>query len=394
MICNITAESLYSAGGLVFIVTGLIGAYVRWNHMCRPFDENPDYFYPARREVSVFYALLLLTFPYAMAPMDPSVLLYTRCFCVLFYPVCFAVLISKYFQLRKRQRRHPAAWYAYICSPFAILSAMLIQVITGRCGWMLEHQNTVLSAVGALSLLLTCVTAAVLLNLKRETDRFNMENYSNDEDFPYRFALRIIYLPVLWLALMWVIFVTGNRWIIFAADIATSCFMVYFLCLILHPQRVLRPAEINSELRILEEEKNLDILTIDTEGATEEEITEEEEDDTPMDVIREEVLAVVLRRFREPHLLKTEVLMELGNGKMNRASKFISSIGYYKLVNMFRLEYASLYKDAHPSAKQEEIAIESGFVSRTAYYKAKRDVGEIDRQLTKGVTLSEKRRYS
>lgn len=48
--------------------------------MCRPFDESPDYFYPARREVSVFYTLLLLTFPYAMAPMDPSVMLYTRCF--------------------------------------------------------------------------------------------------------------------------------------------------------------------------------------------------------------------------------------------------------------------------------------------------------------------------
>mgnify|MGYP004682660339 FL=1 len=88
-----------------------------------------------------------------------------------------------------------------------------------------------------------------------------------------------------------------------------------------------------------------------------------------MDVIKDEVLAVILRRFREPHLLKTEVLLDLGSGKMNKASKFISSIGYYNLVNMFRLEYARLYKEAHPHAKQEEIAIESGFVSRTAYYK-------------------------
>ena len=79
--------------------------------------------------------------------------------------------------------------------------------------------------------------------------------------------------------------------------------------------------------------------------------------------------------------------MELENGKMNRASKFISSIGYYNLVNMFRLEYARLYKEAHPDAKQEEIALASGFVSRTAFYKAKRNVTEIDGKLTQGVKI-------
>lgn len=385
MICNISAESLFSGGELIFIVTGLICSYLRWVHMCRPFGENPDYFYPARKEVSLFYAATILAFPYVLDPTDPAILIYTRCFCVILYPVCFATLISKYFQLTKH-RESPPVRIAYILSPFILIIAMLVPILAGCDSWIPEHETEILFTAGIISLLLTTVTGAVLLSLKKEMDRYNTENYSNNEDFPYKFAIKAIYLPVLWLVLMWVVFLTGDRWINFVADIATSAVMVYFLSVILHPQKIVQPGEVEKELNKLQKEKNQDILKIERQNA--EERTAEDEDDTPMDVIEAEVLAVVLRRFREPHLLKTEVLMELGNGKMNRASKFISSIGYYKLVNMFRLEYARLYKEAHPNAKQEEIALEAGFVSRTAYYKAKRDVGEIDRQLTKGVKLA------
>lgn len=185
---------------------------------------------------------------------------------------------------------------------------------------------------------------------------------------------------------MWTIFITGSRCGKFAVDIVTSCWMIYFLGLILHPQRVLRPSAIDDEMEKLEDRKQREIQEIDTSENESSDIPPED-DGTPMDVIKDEVLAVILRCFREPHLLKTEVLLDLGSGKMNKASKFISSIGYYNLVNMFRLEYARLYKEAHPHAKQEEIAIESGFVSRTAYYKVKKSVGEIDHALRQGVKL-------
>ena len=75
---------------------------------------------------------------------------------------------------------------------------------------------------------------------------------------------------------------------------------------------------------------------------------------------------------------------------MGKASHFVAGVGYYYLVNMFRLEYARLYKEAHPNAKQEEIAEEAGFSSRTAYYKAKKYVGEIDPEIVKGVSLAER----
>lgn len=56
---------IYSDACLVVIVTGLICATIRLCHMCRPFDKEKDYFYPARIQVSAAYAFIaLLMIPY------------------------------------------------------------------------------------------------------------------------------------------------------------------------------------------------------------------------------------------------------------------------------------------------------------------------------------------
>lgn len=81
------------------------------------------------------------------------------------------------------------------------------------------------------------------------------------------------------------------------------------------------------------------------------------------------------------------MLSEIPKGKVNAASKYITQLGYYNLVNMFRLQHAALYKEARPAAKQEEIAEESGFSSRTAYYKARKSVAAIDDKIVKSVKL-------
>ena len=391
MIWNITPESLFSAGSLIFITTGAIGAYVRWNHTCKPFDENAEYFYPARKLVSFFFACIVLTFPYALSPMDEAAWVYARSFGVLYYPVCFAVMISQYFQLH-RHKKQERLGRIYLVTPFLLIFAMLFSLLAGYDGWVTKHEKIILYAIGAISLAFTSVTTGVLLNLKKEMEKSNTDNYSNDEDFPYKFASKILYAPLLWIGLMWIVFVTGNRWIKLFTDIFTSCWMTYFLCVILHSQRSMRPSDIDEEIKKLENMKRQDIREFDSDEVLNETVAEtpENDDGTPMDVVKEEVLAVILRRFKEPHLLKSEVLMDLGNGKMNKASKFISKIGYYNLVNMYRLEYARLYKEAHPNAKQEEIALESGFVSRTAYYKAKKNIGKTDPDLTKGVKLLDK----
>ena len=228
--------------------------------------------------------------------------------------------------------------------------------------------------------------AGVLACLKRMIDRFNTENYSNEDDFPYSFARMMVIMPLAWIFGMWAVFLSGSHWAKFAVDILASVWMVSFLCIILHPQRIKMPKTIDETTLVLERESEEEIRKIENcrQSAGDAGCAEVEP------AVKERVLAVIRRRFREPHLLKSEVLLDVGNGDMGKASHFVAGVGYYNLVNMFRLEYARLYKEAHPNAKQEEIAEEAGFSSRTAYYKAKKYVGEIDPEIVKGVSLAER----
>lgn len=374
---------MFAGAGLVFIVTGLICGFVRFRHCCRPFSEHEEYFYPARKQVAVFYAAVALSFPYILAPEDPAVWTYVRIWGIVCYPTGFALLVRRYFD--SFGDGHKVLWGVFLGVPTLCVMTLLAMLFAGGAGWIAGHSRELCIAAGALSFVLTCVMAGVLACLKRMIDRFNTENYSNEDDFPYSFARMMVVMPFAWVAGMWAVFLSGNHWVKFAVDILASLWMVYFLCIILHPQRVKSPKAIDETTRLLERESEEEIKEIEgrrqssgSAGCTEAD-----------PAVKERVLAVIRRRFREPHLLKSEVLLDVGNGDMGKASSFISGVGYYNLVNMFRLEYARLYKEAHPHAKQEEVAEEAGFSSRTAYYKAKKYVGEIDSEIVKGVSLVE-----
>lgn len=375
---------MFAGAGLVFIVTGLICGFVRFRHCCRPFSEHEEYFYPARKQVAVFYAAVALSFPYILAPEDPAVWTYVRIWGIVCYPTGFALLVRRYFD--SFGDGHKVLWGVFLGVPTLFVMTLLAMLFAGGAGWIAGHSRELCIAAGALSFVLTCVMAGVLACLKRMIDRFNTENYSNEDDFPYSFARMMVIMPLAWIFGMWAVFLSGSHWAKFAVDILASVWMVSFLCIILHPQRVKSPKAIDETTRLLERESEEEIKEIEgrwqssgSAGCTEAD-----------PAVKERVLAVIRRRFREPHLLKSEVLLDVGNGDMGKASSFISGVGYYNLVNMFRLEYARLYKEAHPNAKQEEIAEEAGFSSRTAYYKAKKYVGEIDPEIVKGVSLAER----
>lgn len=79
-------ENFYSLACYTYILSGVICAVVRWFHMCRPFDQRSDYFYPARRQVTFFYAATALQLPYMLCPGDPGSWFFARSFGILYYP--------------------------------------------------------------------------------------------------------------------------------------------------------------------------------------------------------------------------------------------------------------------------------------------------------------------
>lgn len=378
---------IYSDACLVVIVTGLICATIRLCHMCRPFDKEKDYFYPARIQVSAAYAsIALLMIPYWLDPMNDAVMLAVRIAGIVFYPICFSLLFGRYFEGR---RRHAPLYLAALSLTFTALLALIVLAVclpekTFAAG------RALMAAGGVLSIAFSVELVRQLGRIRRRINNFHQQNFSNEDDFPYRFAEKVIFLPVIWIVLEWVIFISGSRDIKAILDLLFSVAMVALLCAVLHPQKPLRTAPAEREADLHQREDLPELARPVEEFA---ENIEDEEDDAELEAAfhdedtKKRVLEIIGRRFREPHLQKKDVLAEIERGKVHQANLFIRSVGYYNLINMFRLEYARQYAAANPNFKQAVIAQASGFSSGSSFSKAKKSVADIDPELVREVHI-------
>lgn len=156
------------------------------------------------------------------------------------------------------------------------------------------------------------------------------------------------------------------------------------MSLILHPQ--LKEDTSNQDETLPNPEEN----SVNTDHAQETMMREEigENDWILCDAaVRDKVLEVVLQKYKNPYLQKSGIMNEIPKGMKHDANKFISAIGFYNLINMFRLQYARLYLEAYPDATQNAVAVSSGFVSRYAFYRAKKQVDVIIPDFVREVSI-------
>ena len=402
-------ETLFCAyATLVFIVCCLVCATVRWFHMCRPYDKQERYYYPARKHVALSYLVMgLLQIPYFLHPADPGAIIYTVLTGILYFPMCFAIMFRVYFRLKLFYK--PAYNIAFILDGLLLL-ALFLTALCGGNTFLAGHSGAVLSIGAIAGLALTAILLSIVLRLRRLIDNYHHQNYSNESDFPLAFAKKVALLPFIWIVFIWAIFLSGNMILKAVSDLLLSALMVAFLCIILHPQRTLRETssreagdkglsendEVHRHGKAAEAGREL-MSTGENQTESLEESLEEylEECSEEMESVasgleagkefdpetKEQVLEIILQRFREPHLQKRDVLAQISKGKVTLASQYISAVGYYNLINMFRLEYARQYSEAYPMVKQSIVAKEAGFASGPSFSKAKKSIRSIDPEI-------------
>lgn len=378
----------YSDTCLIFIVTGIICGIIRLMHHCRPYDKEAHYFYPASSLTAfVFIAVAMLT-PYYLRPEDPGTWVFVRAFGVIYYPAAFAAMFLRYFN---RQKLRGLGSILYFYAPMSLLFALACAVLdTSASAWIAGHSSAILGIASGIGVALTINMLRVLSGLRKRISAYNKGNFADVNDFPHKFAAKVIYIPAIWTAVVWMVLIADSRILNMAADIILSVCMVMFLCLILHPQRLLRPKHIEEQLdqigsretKLMEEAINAANDEAEADETEADEATELESNEA-----RRQVLEIVLQKYREPHLQKSDILALIDSGKKSGANRFIIRIGYYNLINMFRLEHARLYGLAHPEAKQSEIAEAAGFASGSSFSKAKRSVPQVDPEIVSGVKL-------
>lgn len=419
-------ENFYSLACYTYILSGVICAVVRWFHMCRPFDQRSDYFYPARRQVTFFYAATALQLPYMLCPGDPGSWFFARSFGILYYPVCFALLYHRFFQMRHLWSKKLSI--AYFCSPFLLLGALFVIVVFHQNDLLLPYKRLWECIMVCVSILLTYRLVKECRWVAKKVESYHTQNYSNESDFPFTFAKNMLYLPAVWLIVMWTLFLLDNQMVKAFIDLIIAAWHVLFLCRILHPSRPvsskrsiddMKTIEDENMERILQENELLEKVVEATDNLIlEEPCTEDEADVTDeagvtdennetdeanerqlierngentrqriekekWESVKNEVLTIVSRRYLEPSLKRIEVIRDVSAMNHTLAGTFITQVGFYRLVNAIRVRhYERLMESDSTSNLGQEIAAEMcGFKNRWGLTNARKRLKDFDYEL-------------
>ena len=425
-------ENFYSLACYTYILSGVICAVVRWFHMCRPFDQRSDYFYPARRQVTFFYAATALQLPYMLCPGDPGSWFFARSFGILYYPVCFALLYHRFFQMRHLWSKKLSI--AYFCSPFLLLGALFVIVVFHQNDLLLPYKRLWECIMVCVSILLTYRLVKECRWVAKKVESYHTQNYSNESDFPFTFAKNMLYLPAVWLIVMWTLFLLDNQMVKAFIDLIIAAWHVQFLCRILHPSRPVSSKRSIDDMKTIEDENMERILqenellekvveatdnlileepcTEDEAGVTDEaNVTDEasvtdENNETDEAIerqlierngentrqriekekwesVKNEVLTIVSHRYLEPSLKRIEVIRDVSAMNHTLAGTFITQVGFYRLVNAFRVRhYERLMESDSTSNLGQEIAAEMcGFKNRWGLANARKRLKDFDYEL-------------
>ena len=419
-------ENFYSLACYTYILSGVICAVVRWFHMCRPFDQRSDYFYPARRQVTFFYAATALQLPYMLCPGDPGSWFFARSFGILYYPVCFALLYHRFFQMRHLWSKKLSI--AYFCSPFLLLGALFIIVVFHQNDLLLPYKRLWECIMVCVSILLTYRLVKECRWVAKKVESYHTQNYSNESDFPFTFAKNMLYLPAVWLIVMWTLFLLDNQMVKAFIDLIIAAWHVLFLCRILHPSRPvsskrsiddMKTIEDENMERILQENELLEKVVEATDNLIlEEPCTEDEADVTDeagvtdennetdeanerqlierngentrqriekekWESVKNEVLTIVSHRYLEPSLKRIEVIRDVSAMNHTLAGTFITQVGFYRLVNAFRVRHYErlMESDSTSNLGQEIVAEMCGFKNRWGLANARKRLKDFDYEL-------------
>ena len=386
-------DIFYALACFTYIIVGITCGIIRWCHMCHPYDKQADFFYPARRQVTFYFAATVLQFPYILCPHDADLWFYVRSFGIIYYPMCAAMMFHRYFRLGHGNRNWLSRFKFSIS--IGLLVVLMLLSLFHTDDTFSRNQLVWECVMGGISLLLTMDFVIEGRWLNHQIDNYHTQNYSNDSDFPYAFAKKVIYQPLGCFLLMWIVFLTDSRMVKMIVDLLLAAWMLLILCMILHPNRMIHSAEVKEKMEKLEaeslqlvqkedEETENQVIAEDmvegekgTSVKTERQIQPEE-----WDTVRQEVLTIVSRRYLEPSLKRVEVIGDVRKSTHSLAGKFITEIGFYQLVNAFRIRhYEQLMQDAPAAMSQEMAAEKCGFKNRWALSNACKRMKDFDYSL-------------
>lgn len=349
-----TATYFQGLATATYIMGCLVIAAVRWFHMCRPYDRNPLYYYPGRKATTIAYLMSLTLIPSLIIPETEGAWLLLKAYFLpvnLFY---MTILLFSYFGgiMHWRRWRKPTLTLGAIAL-LALTAAPLASLIKGNGVNGSQLGNVIIFTLGALMTVTTIIAVRVVL---RWTRQFDVEEYSNPEDFPVNFAKKMVRIAMVTVVLLWVAAILNNRNVMAVLELLLVGASVQMLISALHPQRKGSFEEEENQGKPAAQVYSYKIAS--------------DKAKTIAAAIRREVEQE--KAFLDPHLTIQDIATRCGFNRTYVAGIFKTEFGgFFHYVNSLRLKYADEYRAAHPTASIGEIADASGFGSRQSYYSVK-----------------------
>ena len=367
------AELIYSIACTVYVATCLMFAAVRWFHVCPPAKEHTDYYYPARRVVSMSYLTPIVLLPYMLYPQSHEAWLLVKGFMPLvnFY-VC-AVLMFTYFGKMKRWGRWRGTGLVATLLVFGVVALLAAVALWPGCHVTAVMERVLMGAIIGVGLLMTLYSFLAVWQVWQWIRELNTDNYSNPDDFPKSYAQHVLLVPVAQAVLIWPILVLDSQSYAAVVHLLLAVFNVAFLISILSPKREEAPFS-----QMLDEQPDvapLPIAVSSSENRPKPKVKPREMPEQTRQKIVDGIENALTRQqlFLNPHLTLGDVAEVCGYGQTYVSKVFKETYGgFYDHINMLRFRSANDYLHQHPGVTKEEAIIKAGFSDRTAYYRIKK----------------------
>lgn len=113
-----------------YIAVGLVLAVIRWYHVCPCGENDPDFYYPARKVLCFAYLCNLFALPYVIHPSSPDAGLAVGLIPLLLFPVVEALMFEKYFSLGHKYFKSIHC-HVFAILPYAAIVALAVFSLIG-----------------------------------------------------------------------------------------------------------------------------------------------------------------------------------------------------------------------------------------------------------------------
>lgn len=365
---------LYSVSTFGLISVCMLLAAVRWFHMCKPFDEYGDYYYPARRMATFFMLSTIVLMPYVWNPMDLEAWLLMKCYLISITPMCSYMLFYRYFAFREYVHHRKFVWCMTI-PVFGFVAFLWVASLLPDFTFSESMCSLLLAISSVISFVFVIVNSVFIFKLYVIVHRNNFRDYSNVEDFPKEVAANTWFLPILYMIPIWAMVYFDSRIIAIFVMLWVSLLDSTFVIAMLHPRRKFLNHEVPDAEETIESPAEYPIENVDTSSDISSVLVIP--NDT-VEMIKHQICMIVVDKkgFLDPHLTLTSVVEQCSFGRTYVSTVFNREYGgFFEYVNTYRLRYADEYRQNHPYATKKEVLEASGFSSRSGYLKARNRLG-------------------